>query len=67
MDMSFATQALSTEYVAKNYKKLQNKVYNVPVEIENFVATAKMKAMGVGIDKLTAEQKKYLASWEIGT
>ena len=67
MDMSFATQALATEYVVKNYKKLQNKVYNVPVEIENWIASAKMKAMGIGIDQLTPEQKKYLANWEIGT
>jgi adenosylhomocysteinase len=67
MDMSFATQVLATEYVAKNYKKLQNKVYNVPVEIENWIAKTKMKSMNVTIDSLTAEQKKYLASWEIGT
>ncbi|OGY53588.1 MAG: adenosylhomocysteinase [Candidatus Buchananbacteria bacterium RIFCSPLOWO2_01_FULL_45_31] len=67
MDMSFATQILAAEYVAKNYKKLENKVYNVPVEIENWIARTKMKSMGVAIDALTPEQKKYLASWEIGT
>jgi len=67
MDMSFATQVLATEYVAKNYKKLQNKVYNVPAEIENWIAKTKMKSMNVNIDVLTPEQKKYLASWEIGT
>ncbi len=67
MDMSFATQVLATEYVAKNYKKLQNKVYNVPESIENWIAKTKMKSMDVTIDTLTAEQKKYLASWEIGT
>jgi len=67
MDMSFATQAMASEYVAKNYKKLQNKVYDVPANIEDWIASAKMKSMNVGIDTLTAEQKKYLASWEIGT
>jgi adenosylhomocysteinase len=67
MDMSFATQVLATEYVAKNYKKLQNKVYDVPESIENWIAKTKMKSMDVTIDVLTAEQKKYLASWEIGT
>ncbi|MFA6254959.1 MAG: adenosylhomocysteinase [Patescibacteria group bacterium] len=67
MDMSFATQALATEYVVKNYKKLQNKVYYIPTEIENWIATAKLKSMKTNIDKLTPEQQKYLASWEIGT
>ncbi|MFA6322088.1 MAG: adenosylhomocysteinase [Candidatus Buchananbacteria bacterium] len=67
MDMSFATQVLATEYVADNYKKMQNKVYNVPEEIENWIAKTKMKSMSVLIDTLTPEQKKYLASWEIGT
>ncbi len=67
MDMSFATQVMATEYVAKSYKKLQNKVYNVPVEIENWIAKTKMKSMNVAIDDLTPEQQKYLASWEIGT
>ena len=67
MDMSFATQSLATEYVAKNYKKLQNKVYNVPEKIEQWIAKAKMKSMGVVIDNLTPEQKKYLANWEICT
>jgi adenosylhomocysteinase len=67
MDMSFSTQVLATEYVSKNYKKLQNKVYYVPAEIENWIAKTKMKSMQVTIDSLTPEQKKYLASWEIGT
>ncbi len=67
MDMSFATQALATEYVVKNYKKLQNKVYYIPENIENWIAKTKMKSMKVGIDSLTAEQEKYLESWEIGT
>jgi adenosylhomocysteinase len=67
MDMSFSTQALATEYAIKNSGKLQAKVYNVPPEIENWVATAKLKSMGIGIDKLTPEQVKYLASWQEGT
>ena len=67
MDMSFSTQALAAEYVAKNHDKLGKKVYNVPAEIEDWVAELKLKAMGIGIDKLTAEQEKYLRSWEAGT
>jgi adenosylhomocysteinase len=67
MDMSFATQALATEYVIKNAKKLEAKVYNVHRDIENWIATLKLKSMGITIDELTAEQKKYLTSWEMGT
>ncbi len=67
MDMSFSTQALTAEYINKNYKKFQNKVYDVPIKIEEWIAQAKLKSMNINIDKLTAEQKKYLASWEIGT
>lgn len=67
MDMSFSTQALATEYVLKNHKNLDNKVYYVPESMENWIATTKLKSMGVSIDALTPEQKKYLASWEIGT
>jgi len=67
MDMSFATQVLSAEYVVKNYKKLEKKVYNVPEEIENKVAELKLKAMNIKIDELTAEQENYLKSWEVGT
>jgi adenosylhomocysteinase len=67
MDMSFSTQALATEYVIDNIGKLKAKVYNVPEEIENWVATAKLKSMGIGIDRLTPEQEKYLASWQEGT
>ncbi|MFH1825952.1 MAG: adenosylhomocysteinase [bacterium] len=67
MDMSFSTQALATEYVIQGAGKLKNKVYNVPQEIENWVATAKLKSMGIGIDKLTPEQVRYLASWQEGT
>ncbi len=67
MDMSFSTQALATEYVIKNQGKLGPKVYNVPKEIEDWVASAKLKSMGILIDKLTPEQEKYLASWQEGT
>jgi adenosylhomocysteinase len=67
MDMSFATQALATEFVIKNAKKLEPKVYNVPRDIENWIATLKLKSMGITIDELTVEQKKYLSSWEMGT
>jgi adenosylhomocysteinase len=66
MDMSFANQALCVEYIVKN-KKLEPKVYSVPKEIDNFVATLKLKAMNVEIDELTDEQKKYIATWEAGT
>ena len=67
MDMSFSTQALATEYVIDNKGVLKNQVYNVPSEIENWVATLKLKSMGVSIDELTAEQQEYLASWHMGT
>jgi adenosylhomocysteinase len=67
MDMSFANQALCAEYIAKNYKKLQKKVYSVPEQIDKDIAFLKLKAMGIKIDTLTPEQKKYLSSWEIGT
>lgn len=67
MDMSFANQALCSEWVAKNYKKLKKQVYSVPEEIDELVAAMKLKTMGVKIDKLTEEQKKYLASWTMGT
>jgi adenosylhomocysteinase len=67
MDMSFANQALCAEYLVRNKGKLDIKVHPVPVEIDNEVARLKLKAMGVAIDTLTAEQQKYLASWEEGT
>jgi len=67
MDMSFANQALSAEYVAKNYKKLRRKVYPVPEETDRMIAYLKLKALGVKIDTLTAEQRKYLSSWNLGT
>ena len=67
MDMSFANQALGAEYLVKNYKKLEKKVYPVPPVIDKEIARLKLAGMGVGIDKLTKEQEKYLASWEMGT
>jgi len=67
MDMSFSTQALASEYAVKNSKHLEKKVYNVPEEIEIKVSKLKLKSMGITIDQLTAEQKKYLSSWNIGT
>ncbi len=67
MDMSFANQALSAEYLAKNAKKLEPKVYPVPAEIDQNVARLKLESMGVQIDKLTPEQEQYLASWSEGT
>ncbi|MEI6596841.1 MAG: adenosylhomocysteinase [bacterium] len=67
MDMSFATQALATEYVAKNYKKLEKKVYNVPEKMEQWIGDLKLKSMGISIDKLTKEQEEYLKAWEVGT
>ncbi|MGA7910898.1 MAG: adenosylhomocysteinase [Candidatus Dormiibacterota bacterium] len=67
MDMSFANQALCAEYVAKNAKNLENRVYDVPEEIDAEVARLKLHAMGIEIDTLTEEQKRYLSSWEEGT
>ena len=66
MDMSFANQALCSEYIAKT-AKLTPKVFTVPKEIDEKVAELKLKSMGVKIDELTAEQKKYLSTWEMGT
>jgi adenosylhomocysteinase len=67
MDMSFANQALSAEYMAKNAKSLKPNVYAVPEDIDKEVARLKLAAMGVQIDTLTAEQAKYLESWREGT
>ncbi len=67
MDMSFANQALSAEHLALNAKRLEKKVYAVPADIDAEIARLKLTAMGIRIDKLTAEQKKYLASWDMGT
>ncbi len=67
MDMSFATQALSSEYVVKNKGKLDKKVYVLPSEVEQNIAATKLATMNVSIDELTEEQIKYLNSWEAGT
>ncbi|MBF0507237.1 MAG: adenosylhomocysteinase [Nitrospirae bacterium] len=67
MDMSFANQALCAEFMVKNAKKLEKKVYSVPEKIDNEIARLKLKAMALTIDTLTPEQKKYLQSWEMGT
>jgi adenosylhomocysteinase len=67
MDMSFATQALSTEWSIKNKGQLENKVYNVPRAVDQWVASLKLQTMGIVLDTLTAEQEKYLQSWEMGT
>lgn len=67
MDMSFANQALGTEYMVKSRKKMKNEVYAVPDDIDKKIADLKLKSMGIKIDVLTQEQKKYLSSWEIGT
>lgn len=67
MDMSFANQALAAKFLVQSGNKLQKKVYPVPEEIDQRIARLKLEAMGVKIDQLTPEQKKYLASWELGT
>jgi adenosylhomocysteinase len=67
MDMSFANQALSAEFLAQKGKKLENKVYRVPEPIDREIARLKLDSMGIGIDRLTPEQKRYLASWQEGT
>jgi len=67
MDMSFANQALSLEYLLQHAKELENKVYGVPEAIDREIARLKLEAMGLRIDVLTDVQRKYLASWEEGT
>ncbi|MEK7278572.1 MAG: adenosylhomocysteinase [Chloroflexota bacterium] len=67
MDMSFANQALGAEFMAKNAKSLTAQVYPIPEDIDREIARLKLDAMGVKIDLLTAEQEKYLNSWEEGT
>jgi adenosylhomocysteinase len=67
MDMSFANQALAAEYAVQNAGTLEKKVYGVPDEIDREIARLKLATMGVEIDTLTAEQSKYLASWDEGT
>ena len=67
MDMSFANQALSAEYLAQSAQGLENKVFPVPRDIDEEVGSLKLQAMGITIDTLTDEQRKYLESWEVGT
>jgi adenosylhomocysteinase len=67
MDMSFANQALSAEYMLHHAEELEHTVYTVPEEIDQRIARLKLRAMGVEIDVLTPEQEKYLTSWEEGT
>lgn len=67
MDMSFANQAMSALYLFKNGKKLENKVYAVPEDIDEEIASMKLRTLGIKIDSLTLEQKKYLTDWKEGT
>ncbi|MDE2179307.1 MAG: adenosylhomocysteinase [candidate division NC10 bacterium] len=67
MDMSFANQALSAEYVVKRQGKLEKRVYRVPKEIDLQIAALKLTSVGIRIDTLTAEQRRYLESWSMGT
>jgi adenosylhomocysteinase len=67
MDMSFANQALAVEYMLKNHAQLEKQVYPVPEPIDKEIARLKLESMGVQVDKLTAEQAQYLASWSEGT
>jgi adenosylhomocysteinase len=67
MDMSFANQALAAEYIAKNHRKLDNRVYQVPEKIDSKISELKLKSMNIRLDKLTPRQKEYLASWQEGT
>lgn len=67
MDMSFANQALSAEYLVKEGRNLQKKVYGVPEVIDKEIARLKLESMGIKIDRLTEEQERYLSSWQMGT
>jgi adenosylhomocysteinase len=67
MDMSFADQALSVDFMVKNAKTLEKRVYTVPAELDKRVAKLKLESMGIKIDRLTPEQEEYLASWNEGT
>ncbi|MBI2093185.1 MAG: adenosylhomocysteinase [Candidatus Omnitrophica bacterium] len=67
MDMSFANQALASEYLIREGKQLEPHVYSVPNEIDREIACLKLEALGIVLDKLTAQQSRYLASWEVGT
>ncbi len=67
MDMSFATQALASEWAVKNRKKLKPQVYDVPKAVEDWVARLKLTSMGIHVDRLSEKQKEYLSSWNVGT
>jgi adenosylhomocysteinase len=67
MDMSFADQSLSVEYMVKNHSQLEKRVYTVPVELDKRVAKLKLESMGIKIDRLTPEQEEYLSGWAEGT
>ncbi|MDD3627259.1 MAG: adenosylhomocysteinase, partial [bacterium] len=67
MDMSFANQSLAAEFILKNAKKLEKKVYKLPDTLDENIAALKLKTLGIKIDKLTPEQVAYLKSWELGT
>ncbi len=67
MDMSFANQALAAEFLVKNRGTLNVKVYTISPKMDKEIARLKLAAMGVTIDRLTGEQKKYLSSWQEGT
>lgn len=67
MDMSFANQALSAEWVAKHHRSLDPKVYRVPQDIDREISRLKLQSMGVSIDTLSKDQEKYLSGWEVGT
>jgi len=67
MDMSFANQALAVEYLARHAAELTTDVHRVPDWIDREIARLKLAAMGIEIDRLTPEQERYLASWELGT
>ena len=67
MDMSFADQALSCDYMVKNHASLEKKVYTVPVDLDKRVAKLKLESLGIKIDRLTSEQEEYQASWNEGT
>jgi adenosylhomocysteinase len=67
MDMSFANQALAAEHVVQHAKTLSKDVHRIPGELDREIARLKLQAMGVSIDTLTPAQRKYLASWDLGT
>ena len=67
MDMSFANQALSAEYIVQQYRNMDKQVYSVPDDIDQAIASLKLAALGIEIEELTEEQETYLNSWTMGT